>query len=695
VVTKTTIDQIPSLPQVLIQILDAIHSENANFQSIADIIRHDAAVATKLISVANSSYYGLSQQCSSIERALMFLGTDTVKTIVITASIKQFYGHFDQHHEHFLKRFWRRSLISANLAQVLATLTSYAVPDEAYLCGLLSDVGQLVLLSEHNKSYLTLLEQNKTDAQLISAETESFSTQHARLGGELVDSWEIPGFMADAVRYHHEEAAQVQDAHHLVKIVNLSNLLSGEGELDDDTLAAAHTLFGFNEALTRELRNRINNEIDSIANSFGIDIASDSPDEHTEQAHRQLGERLSELGELAQINTSLWQAQSNEGLKHAISQSLSLTFGVKNSILFLLDAQTNTLAAHLDQDDNTIEETKGAPADFSIPVEPNRSLVSDAMVLNSPQDSTNAQQKLSIIDQQLLRYCGADTLNCWPLSHENKHLGVLVFAANPEQLESLQDKKGLMTGLCKQIASAMAANNTRQQQLTPQQDSSKAFEDKIHEAVHEASNPLSIIRNYLEMLNLKLGDEHSATESLGLIKEEIDRIGDILLRLKDPELEAVEGDVNINQVVKDTTQIFQDSIFATKKLQVELQLDDTVSESAANTGHLKQILTNLLKNAAEALDEGGKISISSDSDVSFSGREYTAITIKDNGPGIPKEVKQHLFTPVTSTKGKGHSGLGLSIVKKLIDGMGGSIVCRSNEKSGTEIQLLLPKHKPA
>ncbi|MFT5692881.1 MAG: signal transduction histidine kinase, partial [Oceanicoccus sp.] len=87
----------------------------------------------------------------------------------------------------------------------------------------------------------------------------------------------------------------------------------------------------------------------------------------------------------------------------------------------------------------------------------------------------------------------------------------------------------------------------------------------------------------------------------------------------------------------------------------------------------------------------GKITISSEASVSFSGRHFVGIYIEDNGPGIDEKIKKNLFSPVTSTKGDGHSGLGLSIVKKLIDEMSGSIVCRSSAPNGTQFQILLPK----
>src|SRR5690606_16919387 len=145
------VERLPSLPQVMIRILDAIHHENADYQHIADIIRHDTAMTARLLDVANSSYYGRAKSCQTIERALMFLGTNTVKTIVITASMKQFFNRFNPHHRPFVKAFWRRSLISANFAHILANLTAFPAPEEAYLSALLMDVGQLILLNQHDQ----------------------------------------------------------------------------------------------------------------------------------------------------------------------------------------------------------------------------------------------------------------------------------------------------------------------------------------------------------------------------------------------------------------------------------------------------------------------------------------------------------------------------------------------------------------
>lgn len=687
--TKRAIDQLPSLPQVLVQILDAIHSDNADYLRIAEIIRHDTAVASRLIAVANSSYFGRAKQCESIERALLFLGTEAVKTIVITASIKQFFNHFNHRHNDFLKSFWRRSLVSANFAQILATLTSYPSPDEAYLCGLLMDVGQLMLLTTDEKEYLNLLDGIDNDQQLIDAECQQFSKAHSELGGDLVDSWQLSGFMGDAVRYHHEPVKLVQDAHHLVKIINLASLLSAEGDISDAVLATADALFGLNESLTCELRNRINGDVDNLATSLGIDIAdTEESSQAYQQSHRKLGETLGELGELAQVNIGLWQARSKSGLQAAIQRSLYLTFGITESVLFLLQPEHQLLISQ------AADHSPDNEADFKISLEAGRSLVCDALLQQRLQNSSESDQALSVIDRQLLRHCKADTLICWPLlaNEQNQPMGVLVFGANEQQLASFGQRQGLAQTLCHEMASAIASNSQRFDTLNDQGPAAEQYQHKIREAVHEASNPLSIIRNYLEMLRIKLGEENSATEGLELIKEEIDRVGNILLRLNDPATaEVAKGTMNINSTIEAVSHIFQDSICATQQISLEQKLDPAMVDTPGNPEHLKQILTNLLKNAVESLEPGGSITVSSESTVSFSGKDFAAITVEDNGPGIPAEIKQQLFTPIASTKGEGHSGVGLSIVKKLIDGMDGSIVCRSSKESGTQFQILLPK----
>src|SRR5690606_27464500 len=147
--------------------------------------------------------------------------------------------------------------------------------------------------------------------------------------------------------------------------------------------------------------------------------------------------------------------------------------------------------------------------------------------------------------------------------------------------------------------------------------------------------PLSSIRNYLEMLRLKLGDTHQAAADLNLIREEIDRVGTILLRLRDPAPVA-NGDTaqSLNRLVEDLARILDQSLCATHQIRLTLALDDE-SPLLQHVTPVKQILTNLLKNAVEALPPGGEITISTTANLLVNGRNFASLSVADNGPGLP------------------------------------------------------------
>lgn len=684
--SRTTLDRLPSLPQVLTKILDAVQSDRADFQHIAGIIRQDTAMTARLLGVANSSYYGRAKSCQTVERALLFLGTETVKTIVITAAIKQFFNRFNPHHQPFVKAFWRRSLIAANFAHILANLTSYNAPEEAYLCSLLMDVGQLILLNQHDRQYIDIWSAAADDNALIAAEREHFQRAHHEIAADMIDVWQLGSFMGDAVRFHHEASAQILDAHHLVKIINLSSLLSAPGPIGDEAIAQADQLFGLNEALTRELCSRIAEDVERLAGGLNIDIgdlnASDS------LAQQQLGERLGQLSQLGQMNSELWRSQTRAALEQAIRRIVFMTLGIENCLLFIADPQQAMLTAHLPAHD---VDTKPHAPDFSLPLLPNRSLVGDAVLQLTPMRSTvESKDTLAVIDKQLLKHCNAALLLCVPLINAGAAVGALVLGLNHESEDPQANKSLLMTGLCSEIAGAVYQHTQQLRNAAYAEDTSESIHLKISEAVHEAGNPLSIIRNYLEMLRIKLGEQHQAHADLELIKQEIDRVGAILLRLREPEsTTASNGDISLNKLVANIARIFEQSLCATHQIVLELNLSDSLPPIRSNVTHLQQILTNLLKNAVEALPPNGRITLSTESGVMVNGRLFAAITIADSGPGIPEAVMRQLFSPVASQKGAGHSGLGLSITKKLMDELGGSIVCKSNNK-GTQFQLLIP-----
>lgn len=687
--TYLTLNKLPSLPQVLVQILDAVSQQTADFQHLSEIIRQDAAIAARLITVANSSFYRRQHACDTVDRALMCLGIETVRTLVMTSALRQYFSYFDKQHQQFMRRFWHRSLVSAYSAQTIADLTGYKSLPQAYLCGLLMDVGQLCLLADDESAYAPILAMANTDHELVVAEREIFGVGHGEIGAMLLGSWRLDNFMADALRYHHEPAAAIVHSHHLVKIINLASALSEPGALSDTTLGRADQLFGFNEDLVVELHKRIALDVARAAESLGI-VADNADDSSVDrQTNIRLGQKLSELSQLQALRHTLPDVacrSSNDRTSEradGAARALYLSFGFERYLLFVHNAATQKLEARLDQDDPRPEFVIdiGAPDDTLVA----RCFRRQQMVHSPSAVATG----LSVVDQQLLRYCGEACLVCLPFNCDGAQ-GVVVAGASPAVVAQLEDSESMWRSLINEIATLFVeppdAPAVLSGDVTNRQDHAAI---RISEAVHEARNPLSVISNYLEVLRIKLGDSAGTENEFKILREEIDRIGNILVRLNKPGQPDDSEAVDTNLVVSGLTDIFRQSMCATRNITVELELDKGMPALMLSKAALKQVLTNLLKNAIEAMSEGGNLTVSTQRQVVFGGKPHVAITIENTGAVIPESVMNGLFSPITSSKGEGHAGLGLSVVKKLMDEMKGQIMC-TTQRGCTQFKLLFP-----
>lgn len=665
-----TIDQLPCAPQILLLILDDLQreSDTAEFTRLA---RQDPIITSRILGAASAN----SKPVTGIEQAIERLGAEQLDTLVFTHSIRQTQAIS---YEPYIK-LWEQALRCAWLARDLASLSGYYAPEEAYLAGLLANVGQFILLQEYGSTYGNIVINSSDCRALRASEQALFGSNHCDIGADLLEGWRMSHFLSDAIRYQHEATERIRDAHLLVKAVHAANLAIGSNALSKNIIQKIDGLFDIGESCVRELLARNIVDFNNLASSLKL-----STQEAFTHSQTQLSARLAELSELSQLSNRILQTDTVDALIATTQQCLSISFGIGRAVMFRYDEAYNQLTSF---------QLEGREhADFRLKPEPGRSLIGDALLQAKPVDS-GGSAPLAVIDRQLLHYCRGELLICWPLLFRGKSLGVLVFAGNHHQWVERQQHNRSLKDLVRVIAQSLAGHLHQTQQKGNGQHSALIYQQKIREAVHEAGNPLSIIRNYLEMLRLKLGPDHEAHENLGLIAQEIDRVAEILKDLRDDELTpatAQKSTMNVNRVIEETVQLLQDSISISKNLTIQLHLYTLLEDVLGNHNHFKQVMTNLLKNAAESLGDGGNIAVGSYATTGMNGLEYITITVADNGTGIPEQTMKHLFSPVQSSKGSEHAGLGLSIVKKLVEGMNGNIICRTGEH-GTEFQISLPK----
>jgi len=584
------------------------------------------------------------------------------------------------------------------MSGALAHLTGYANKDEAYLAGMIHNIGALIFSNNYHDQYTELADTATSEAHLVALESEHFGGSRYQAGAWIVSSWGNESFLADAVLYQNEPTEALQGAHHLVKILAVASRLSQYREdADAEGVAAALELFGLNHSLIQELLEKTRAEVLDIAASMDIDLdpletggtelsASD------EEKQIELAGKVREIALLNGVRQDLSHSEGELAVKEAIRKSLRILFNSKNSLFFKATEQGEALVGDpLGDDDQKL-------AEFEISLQPESSLLARCFVEKRVLHSQiiNSSVPASVLDRQLLNMTGSKTFVCLPLVVDQHAMGVLVVGIAAKTAALIGQQLQLWKMFANEASHSLFTQlQHKRQQQQQHEDDCDYFQAKAREIVHEVNNPLSIIKNYVHILSSRLGENDAVKEELQIIRDELDRAGNILLQLPGiAEHHVTAGGtrlVDINNQILDLLKIFRSSLFVSTGIEAVTNLDSSMVEIESNPSAIKQILTNLIKNATEALPASGQITVETQALVNVNGRNYVEIVISDNGPGIPPEVQEKLFTPVETTKDGSHSGLGLSIVKNLIDELDGSVSCRSSAKNGTRFEILIPR----
>jgi nitrogen fixation/metabolism regulation signal transduction histidine kinase len=219
-----------------------------------------------------------------------------------------------------------------------------------------------------------------------------------------------------------------------------------------------------------------------------------------------------------------------------------------------------------------------------------------------------------------------------------------------------------------------------------------AWQEIARRLAHEIKNPLTPIQMAMDTLRKSWKKQHPKfdeilEESTATVLEEADRLKRIVAEFSDfarmPKPEFAR--IDLNDVVRSALALYKDATPA-----VEAKLDPQIQELDADKGQLNQVLLNLVENARDALGtrDGGKILVTT-------RRGDTAdrvmLTVEDNGPGVPTELKDKVFAPYFTTKhAKGGTGLGLAIVHRIVNDHGGRITISDATGGGARMAIELP-----
>ncbi len=215
-----------------------------------------------------------------------------------------------------------------------------------------------------------------------------------------------------------------------------------------------------------------------------------------------------------------------------------------------------------------------------------------------------------------------------------------------------------------------------------------ALGELVGGVAHEINNPMTTILGRLQILKMNQNLSENLRSKLDIVEREARRVSGIVRDLL--SFSRKENDFKSNEIVS-VNEVIQKSLDLTRHslevegIQVELDLDEKAKRFVGNTNQWQQVFVNLLVNAQQAVERGGKIFIRT-----HQNSRALQITFSDNGPGIPEELRDKIFHSFFTTKvGKGGTGLGLSIVKKIVERHGGKIEAGNRDGGGAEFRITI------
>lgn len=222
------IEALPSVPSLYQEVMQELSTPNASLERVGKIIARDVSMTAKILQLANSAFFGRFQSVNNLERALTLLGLDTIVALVLSVQIfstpeQALISYFS------ISALWEHSLKTAVCARILAKEEKQPRQsiDDAFLAGLLHDVGKLVLASNLPEIYGKLMTLSaKTERSIREVEGVTFGVTHAEVGAYLIGLWGFPDHIVEAVACHHSPNRGLADGFSPMTAVHVGNALA-------------------------------------------------------------------------------------------------------------------------------------------------------------------------------------------------------------------------------------------------------------------------------------------------------------------------------------------------------------------------------------------------------------------------------------------------------------------------------------
>lgn len=257
------VQALPPLPAAVTRLLELTGEAEADFQEIAQTIALDQALTAQILRIANSAFYGLNSRVRTVQQATVVLGRFTMRNLALGFSVVRLRERWERCWPLDPVAFWRHSIAVACAARKLTAEKGCADPEEAFVAGLMHDIGMMVLAEVDAEAYADVLLKAKSGQNALSAlEREVYGTDHAAVGQLLCRRWNIPTVLTEAVAAHHGASGTDGEATPSVlgQMVCLADTLVAVAEIGhsgEQTIAPAAQVMASDVAVSDDVLRRV------------------------------------------------------------------------------------------------------------------------------------------------------------------------------------------------------------------------------------------------------------------------------------------------------------------------------------------------------------------------------------------------------------------------------------------------------
>lgn len=196
--------EVHPIPGIVSTITGLINDPESTMRQFEEVIQTDPVLVSRLISLVNSSYYGLNQKITSISRAVAFLGMKNLHNLVVTEAVKNIFSKPSQSSGFSKQDLWVHSSAVAICAKMVAERIFSIYGDDAFLCGILHDLGLLVEEHLHPEELSEICNSCQTISSMLELEQQTFATDHCEICHTITLDWQMPASIQNAILNHHQ-----------------------------------------------------------------------------------------------------------------------------------------------------------------------------------------------------------------------------------------------------------------------------------------------------------------------------------------------------------------------------------------------------------------------------------------------------------------------------------------------------------